>query len=112
MPACPCADTLQSSQEESNDGPTKNYVLCSESEEESKAWMAAITEEIKPMIGGTNIGWGGGTKTDNIKVDQKAFDEVMLTQQMLIVMWYSGGGIFCEKHDCLLIEVYTQRGCV
>ncbi len=68
---------LQSSQEESTDsGPLKNYILCSDCEEETKAWIAAITEEIKPMLGVSSFGNRGGGKTAAIKVDQKAFDEV------------------------------------
>ena len=68
------------SSDSSSGGATKNYILCSDSEEESQAWIAAITEEIKPMLGGGNFGFqgkGGGGKAEvKVKVDQKAFDEV------------------------------------
>lgn len=53
-------------------------MLCTDSEEDMKAWVFAITEEIKPMIG-SNIYSKGGVasgKKDAVKVDEKAFDEV------------------------------------
>lgn len=64
--------------EDSTDsGPLKNYVLCSDSEEEMRAWVSAITEEIKPMMGvGATVYGRKQGKGEEVKVDQKAFDEV------------------------------------
>ena len=58
-------------------GPLKNYILSSDSEEEMKVWMSAITEEIKPMLGVAPPMYGA-KKGQEVKVDQKALDEVWL----------------------------------
>lgn len=56
-------------------GHLKNYILSSDSEEEMKSWVSAITEEIKPMLG-VAPPIHGGKKGQEVKVDQKALDEV------------------------------------
>lgn len=79
LPLLPPPSPLQVSREDNTDsaGALKNYVLCTESEEEMQAWIAAITEEIKPMIGANIYSKGGsGAGKNAIKVDQKALDEV------------------------------------
>lgn len=61
---------------------SKSYVLCSDTEEEMKAWIAAITEEIKPMMGvGASIYGKKPGKGDEVKIDKKAFDEVCALQR-------------------------------
>ena len=64
------------------DAPTKNYILYSDTEEEMLEWINAITDEIKPAMGGGRsvanghpaVATRGGKKKE--EVDQKAFDEV------------------------------------
>ena len=61
--------------ESTDSGPLKNYTLCTDSESDMKAWISAITEEIKPMIGETYQS-RAGIKANAANVDQKAFDVV------------------------------------
>ena len=67
--------------QDNTDPPVKNYVLYSDTEEDMREWINAISEEIKPVLGGKGLANGHpptrlGRRKDEAKVDQKAFDEV------------------------------------
>ena len=98
----PFALNEQSESVSTDSGPTKSYILSTDSEEDMNEWVTAISEE---MVGGASYGKTPGPQHAP-KIDQKALDEVGLVAftRFCVVALLMGCVYKCVHSKSLMVD--------